>query len=303
MDTLAFLEAAVDDWWDKLTKEEQQAYIQAHPSSCFAKTPRTLYRAGGDQNRFGGSEGPTFYSIRPEGTKPFEDADNPTKTYNLYLKKTFHGDNNIEDWRTYNRFLQETGHPGRRGKNGYPYWTTEPDLHAWLDKQGIDHDSIQFDEPTGYPSIAVYHSRLAEKASLLEAAADEWWNRLNREEQEVYLMAYSYSHFLTEAVDDEQLIKRFARRQKVGVDLNTKPETWKLNRIQRNPDAPYGNGGKVMKAINKVADRKKKRVELIPLERDKFKHNLSDYYHKFGYRHTDPDKLYKMTREPEESNS
>lgn len=31
MDTLAFLEAAAEDWWERLNREEQEVYIKAHP--------------------------------------------------------------------------------------------------------------------------------------------------------------------------------------------------------------------------------------------------------------------------------
>ena len=106
----------------------------------------------------------------------------------------------------------------------------------------------------------------------------------------------SFKQYINE-VSNDALIKRFAAKHKVEVDLNVNSEPWHLNRIVRQPNSPPGSGSKVMQAVSKLADRENKRVELIPLERDKLKLTLSKYYRQFGYRQN-PDKLYKMTREP-----
>jgi hypothetical protein len=115
----------------------------------------TLYRAGGPKARYGGEEGPTFYSTHPEGSTPYATHGATTEQYQVPINNLFDVRQG-ENFRIYRQFLEETGSPAGFGRNGNPHWTAEPELAKWLRDKGIPFDSIKFDENTGHPSIAVY---------------------------------------------------------------------------------------------------------------------------------------------------
>lgn len=113
-----------------------------------------VYRAGGEFGRSADKGGPTFFSTKKEGAKPFangyeisEKTINPNNVFDTQL---------MENKKIYEKFLEETGHPGRYGNTARPYWTVEHDLRQWLEKNNHKFDAIMFDEPSNIPSYAVY---------------------------------------------------------------------------------------------------------------------------------------------------
>lgn len=66
-----------------------------------------------------------------------------------------------------------------------------------------------------------------------------------------------------------EVAKRFARRQGVYLDMNSKgKKNWNVNYITRQAGevaAEKGSGTKVLRAINKLADRDGKNVNLVSL--------------------------------------
>ncbi len=106
-----------------------------------------MYRAGEGRGR----GGVTYYSEQPAGAAPY----GAPKEYQVTAPdSTF--DAAGKHWKIYQQFLDETGHPAGRGKNGLPFWTAGDDLKAWLDSKGMKHDAIRLDENTGIPSLAIY---------------------------------------------------------------------------------------------------------------------------------------------------
>ena len=112
----------------------------------------------------------------------------------------------------------------------------------------------------------------------------------------------SFRQYLTE-VDDTELLKRFARRQGVGLDIFAHDDYprrrgWSIEHLNRPEGTKKGAGAKVMRAIGKQADKKKATVSFwaaASIPKDK----LRNYFKQFGYKlDADPDKRDFMTRKP-----
>jgi hypothetical protein len=115
--------------------------------------PIKAYRAGDAKGR----GGKTFYALEERGAEPYaKGSGQPIQQVDIDPKNLFDTSANIDHFRLYNQFLEETNNPAGRGKNGLPFWTAETDLKKWLDAKGIKPDAIKLDENTGVPSIAVY---------------------------------------------------------------------------------------------------------------------------------------------------
>lgn len=91
-------------------------------------------------------------------------------------------------------------------------------------------------------------------------------------------------------VEDDELLRRFARRKKVDLSIDDYGEWLGIDHIHREPFVSYnreppnrhtkGAGAKVMRAISKVADRSGKKVKLYPAN----SFLQTKYYPQFGYR-------------------
>ena len=121
----------------------------------------------------------------------------------------------------------------------------------------------------------------------------------------------SFREFLLSEVEDSALISRFGRRQHVDVKLDKDEEKeWYLawlgrkksetgfdpRDIQANmaPESKKGSGAKVMRALSKIADKRKATVSLSPAGNHP---KLRKFYSQFGY---DPHPQYprSMVRKP-----
>jgi hypothetical protein len=224
----------------------------------------TLYRAGGSSHRYGGSNSPTFYSTSPEGTKPFEREDSPTQKHEVKLERTF-DTSNIEDSRLYDQFLRETDHPARRGKNGNPYWTVEPDLAKWLKEKDIKFDSIKFDDPTGEPSIAVYESERQFKPKFKRAKPNEFIQARSASKRSAFLSLHT-----AEELKDDKLF--LSEDGKVGIAVTPEGDIQNV----------FNNGGPKGAAAYALVQAIENGGRML----DCYDGFLPDFYRQFGFQET-----------------
>lgn len=121
-------------------------------SSEQGSQPFTVFRAGDEAGRGGA----TFYALDRRGAEPYATGSGqPIKEYAVAPSNIL--DTKRPDHRAlYEQFMKDTGHPGRYGRNAYPYWTAEQDFRSWLASKGHKFDAMLVDENTGHPSIAMY---------------------------------------------------------------------------------------------------------------------------------------------------
>lgn len=106
-----------------------------------------------------------------------------------------------------------------------------------------------------------------------------------------------FKDFLIE-VEDDRLLRRFARRQGVGLEIYTEPgpsfkADWYVDSIYRKKHGKKGAGKKVMKAISKRADKKNVSVGLHPGHP-----RLNRFYSELGYEKDRSSKTELMVRKP-----
>jgi len=99
----------------------------------------------------------------------------------------------------------------------------------------------------------------------------------------------SFREYLTE-VDDADLLKRFSRRKGVDLDIDIPHPKhhadWHVKFIARTPKGKTGAGGKVMRAVGKLADKRKRGVFLDVEPTSDVGGGLKKWYRGLGYKDT-----------------